>query len=253
MHVFFKIGIFILVCSQLKAQTIPSNPAVTVSYNSTITTYRQVPENTDLNQLTDFEKLTFKTRKEQRHYDQYLSRQNEPVTIIAYGSREGYDGTTPDPIVKLIIDKNGSYGYDQKNSLVLTQPLSDKAAASKAELAGSLNKSNFHKTPAFSDFTTTVLDNLKRNGYTVTATSDNINIKNENTSFSYDGRKNTTETIVYKEGKVLAVFQNFYTRNVQNQLIPALKIEKTYETSDNGILIENVRIEQISNYSRTEI
>lgn len=252
MYFYLRVGLFILICSQLKAQTIPTNPAVRVSYDAEITTYRQVPENTDLNLLTDFEKITFKTRTEQRHYDYYLTQQNEPVTVISYGSRTGYDGTTPDPVVKLIIDKNGTYGYNSGSQLVDNQPMSDAEKQANASANENFTPSNFFRTPEFSDFTSTVLQSLESKGYQVSSTASSLSFKNSNLEFSYDLNKNVIENKIFKGGNLIWASQKFLKRDPQNKLIPSLIIEKNYETSQTGVLIENVKVQVIRNYSRTE-
>lgn len=237
---------------QVNAQTIPTNPAVKVSYDSEVTTYKQVSSSTDLNQLTDIEKLSFKKRVNRRRVDDYLTARNETVRVITNGTREGYEGIGADPVVKVIIDKNGASSFSASNQVIDYQAVSSEGMASEVELSKLITKDNFLQSPTFTAPTAAQIKDAQASGFSIVVNETGFSIKGQDSEFVYNSSQKLAERKILSAGKVVAVFQDIFMLNSANKLIPAMKIQRNYETSTNGVLIECVKIETITNYSRIQ-
>ncbi len=251
MKPFLKTLFLFLLFGQLKAQVIPTNSIVAVSYDVEITTYKQVANNTDLNLLNDFEKTTFKLQKVRKTVQKYLNSQNELTTAITYGTRDGFEGTSEDVVKKVIMDKNGIFHFGAQNQLLESQPVSAEAQEINNVLRQNMTAEKFESIPDFSSPTPAMIQAAQASGYQMTATPTAFTVKNATDEFTYDSTKRMLENKVFKNGQPFSIKKTYYSTNNSGRKVPALKIEKSYEVSTAGVTIEVVQIEKITNFVRT--
>ena len=105
--------------------------------------------------------------------------------------------------------------------------------------------------PNFSQPTPTMIQAAQANGYQTTSSANFYKIKNASEEFTYDAEHKMLENKIYKNGQPFLMKQTYYSENASGKKIPLLKIEKTYDISTSGILIESVQVEKITNFTRT--
>jgi len=246
-----KILLLFLFLGQLKAQVIPTNPLVLVSYDVEITTYKQVANNANLSSLTDFEKLEFKVRKEQKKIQKFLTDQNDITTVITYGAREGFEGTSESSIKKVVIDKNGIFNFGAQNQALGSQPTNTEVQLTDNLIKQNMTAEKFESIPNFSQPTPAMIQAALANGYQTTSSANFYKIKNATEEFTYNVEHKMLENKISKNGQPFLMKQIYYSENTSEKKIPVLKIEKTYDISTSGILIESVQVEKITNFIRT--
>lgn len=239
----------VMACTSLKGQV--SQAKTTITYKEKIVTHFEISQ-TALPNIPNVDKARLKTETEERAVATYVDQNNDITTNIVV-TRPPANESWIRPVSRILIDKNGATLFDSKNAVIVSMPNTSEQATDYQNLKNLGAGTGLKSSVQFRQPTTTDLENLQKNGFNAQVMQDGVVrvVKNQTEILYNNAAKQVTFNQYGDDGKLATQrIQTYQTINGDEILVS--KVEKTTETTTNGICYTKVVTTLTSNYQRLD-
>ena len=218
-----------------------------VSYDLEVETRYVLPSGTNVESLSSLDASRLRSKVKRMHIERELGLSGIPVTTITQLSDTQLESWSTLPS-KIVYDESEMRIYKADGSLQTQRPYSPDEVSMRELI--NVNPNYFGKQPLLQAFSSAQISQLEASGASVTALSSNeVKISTPNTELIQNHNQLSLDRRQFENGQLKSRNQTrFLPTNDGAYMIPAIEIQRSFETLTSGLCIEKIEVKRYQNY-----